>query len=54
MRKTVTVSDEMARLIKKAAMAREVSESDIIRRAISEFMARRGYSINKRRADEGI
>ena len=51
MRKTVTVSDEMARLIKKAAAAREVSESDVIRRAISEFMLRRGYI--KGRTEDG-
>ena len=54
MRKTVTVSDEMARLVRKAATAREVSESDIIRKAISEYMIKRGYSINKRKADEEI
>lgn len=43
MRKNITVNDEMADLIERVADMLQMSQSDLVRQAIREFMERRGH-----------
>lgn len=47
MRKSVSLSDEMDKCIVKIAAIRQMSQSDIIREAIGEYLGKRGYSKNE-------
>lgn len=44
MRKSVSLGDEMAAQIKKVAAIRYISQSDVIREAIGEYLTKRGYT----------
>lgn len=43
MRKNITVNAKLAALLKSVADMRGMSQSDIIREAIREYMEKRGY-----------
>ena len=43
MRKTISMNKEMASLVERVAVMRQISQADVIREAVREYMEKRSY-----------